>query len=226
MTGQEADARQVFLEKLKEILLDDQRVVFPIQGMGGAGKARLVQTLSEYSLQAVGQVPIVILPTGETLYTSTQASEITGCSRRQLQYWREKDVLVPHLNTTGTGRTVYYSIDDLVVLVLMDYMLSMGLDFQLSSKVLEEIRKQDPKLLEFGQFKRFMLCRNSGGQQLELSEFDLEKAITALCNGQPAIPIWLDAVQDSLVKKLKAWLDSRLELQKKNSALPDVDLSL
>nr|WP_290221386.1 MerR family transcriptional regulator [Trichocoleus desertorum] len=225
MARQEADERQAFLEKLKETL-DNQQSALTIHGMAGAGKARLLQALGEYSSQAVGQVSIVSLSTGETFYTSTQASEITGCTRRQLQYWREKDVLVPHFNNRGTGRNVYYSVDDLVVLVLMDYMLSVGLDFQLSSKVLEEIRKQDAALLKFGQFKRFMLCRSSGDQQLELLEFNLEQAITALCNGQPAIPIWLDVVQASLVKKLKEWLGATGKAKKKHPVSQNKDLDL
>ncbi|MEH2041859.1 MerR family transcriptional regulator [Nostoc sp.] len=48
----------------------------------------------------------------EKFYTSTEAAEITNCSRRQLQYWRDKGVVVPTVNTTGKGRNVYYSITD------------------------------------------------------------------------------------------------------------------
>jgi len=221
MSGQDTDERQAIPRKFKEEQ-ENQQARLLLYGEGGAGKSQLVQAMQKYSLQASKQLPVVTLPTGETFYTSTQASKITGCTRRQLQYWREKDVLVPHFNTTGTGRNVYYSIDDLVVLVLMDYMLSVGLDFQLSSKVLEELRTQDPNLLKFGQFKRFMLCRSSEEQQLELLEFDLEQAVMALCNGQPAIPIWLDAVQARLVKKLEVWLKSNLASQTK----PSTDLDL
>lgn len=222
MSRQQAKEKQVFKKNLKE-RLDSQEARLIVCGEGETGKTRLLQAFREYSLQAAGQVPIVTLPTGETFYTSTQASEITGCTRRQLQYWREKDVLVPHFNTTGTGRNVYYSVNDLVVLVLMNYMLSVGLDFQLSSTVLEKIRKQDPTLLEFGQSKRFMLCRGSGEHQLELLEFDLEQAVTALCNGQPAIPLWLDVVQASLLERLEKWLGVRL-LSQKESGSPDAGL--
>ncbi|MFM6396898.1 MerR family transcriptional regulator, partial [Planktothrix sp.] len=66
----------------------------------------------------------------ETFFTSKQASEITGCSLRQLQYWREKGVVVPSISATGTGRSIYYSRSELVKLAAMEYCLSVGLSFE------------------------------------------------------------------------------------------------
>lgn len=50
----------------------------------------------------------------EIFFTSKQAAEITGCTLRQLQYWREKGAVVPTISGTGTGRSVYYSRSELV----------------------------------------------------------------------------------------------------------------
>jgi DNA-binding transcriptional MerR regulator len=45
----------------------------------------------------------------EPFFSSREAAEITGCTLRQLQYWREKDVVIPTINATGTGRSIYRS---------------------------------------------------------------------------------------------------------------------
>lgn len=51
-----------------------------------------------------------------------------------------------------------------------------------------------------------MLWRES--QEQELVEFDMERVIASLRVGQPAIPVWLDAIHDSLVRRLKEWGES------------------
>lgn len=73
---------------------------------------------------------------GEPFYTSTEASQITDCSRRQLQYWRRQGVVVPTVNPGGKGRNVYYSESDLLVLTVMKYFLSRGLNFDISLTIL------------------------------------------------------------------------------------------
>ncbi|HEY9820344.1 MAG TPA: MerR family transcriptional regulator [Candidatus Sericytochromatia bacterium] len=57
------------------------------------------------------------------MYSRTKASQITGCSRRQFQYCREKSVVVPTVNPSGKGWNVYYSDSDLVALTVMEYVL-------------------------------------------------------------------------------------------------------
>lgn len=52
-----------------------------------------------------------------------------------------------------------------------------------------------------------MLWRESQEQERELVEFELEGAIASLREGQPAIPIWLDAIHQRLVRRLKEWGD-------------------
>ncbi len=72
----------------------------------------------------------------ERFYTSTEASKITGCSRRQIQHWRKQDIIVPTINPGGKGRNVYYSELDLFSLSVMKYLLSRGLSFEASLKTL------------------------------------------------------------------------------------------
>ncbi|MGI8505134.1 MAG: MerR family transcriptional regulator [Hassallia sp.] len=142
-------------------------------------------------------------------YTSTEAAEITNCSRRQLQYWRDKGVVVPTVNTTGKGRNVYYSISDLLVLTVMHYLLSVGLSFEVSRETLVILREKEPWLFEEfvpkEKMKRLMLLATCSLEQpLTLAEFDKEVALEALCQGQTVIPFWSDHLHQQLRNNLKS----------------------
>ena len=78
----------------------------------------------------------------KSFYTSTEASQITGCSRRQLEYWRRQEVIVPTVNPGGKGRNVYYSESDLIDLAIMEYLLSMNLNFDFCVSILFRLRSQ------------------------------------------------------------------------------------
>lgn len=140
-------------------------------------------------------------------YTSTEAALITHCSRRQLQYWREKGVVVPTVNTTGKGRNVYYSVGDLLTLAVMKYLLSAGLNFEICQEALETLREREPWLFEESassqQMKRLMLMLTVSEQRsLQLVEFDKQVALDALCQGKPVIPFWSDLVHRRLKESL------------------------
>lgn len=136
-------------------------------------------------------------------FTSKEAAQITGCTLRQLQYWREKEVVLPVVDATGTGRSVYYSQTDLVELVAIKYWLSIGLSFDLARETLKTLKDQEPNFSHPSQARRFMLWRDSAERSLELVDFDLERAIASLREGQPTIPVWLDAFHQRLGTRLK-----------------------
>ncbi|MCF2151005.1 MerR family transcriptional regulator [Desmonostoc muscorum LEGE 12446] len=144
----------------------------------------------------------------EKFYTSTEAAEITNCSRRQLQYWRDKDVVIPTVNTTGKGRNVYYSVADLLTLTVMHYLLSVGLSFEVCREALAMLQDKEPWLFEEfvskKKMRRLMLISNASGQKyLTLAEFDKEAALEALCQGQTVIPFWCDRIHEVLHQNLK-----------------------
>ncbi len=139
----------------------------------------------------------------EIFFTSKQAAEITGCTLRQLQYWREKGVVVPVVEATGKGRSVYYSRSDLVTLFTMEYCLSVGLSFDVAHKTVKKLKEKEPEFSNPTSARRLMLWWNSAERSLELVEFDLERAVASVRSGQPAIPLWLDAIHQRLVKRLK-----------------------
>ncbi|MEH2287338.1 MerR family transcriptional regulator [Nostoc sp.] len=144
----------------------------------------------------------------EKFYTSTEAAEITNCSRRQLQYWRDKGVVIPTVNTTGKGRNVYYSVADLLTLTVMHYLLSVGLSFEVCREALAMLQDKEPWLFEEfvskKKMRRLMLISNASQQKyLTLAEFDKEAALEALCQGQTVIPFWSDRIHEVLHQNLK-----------------------
>ncbi len=140
----------------------------------------------------------------ETFFTSKEASKITGCTLRQLQYWREKGVVVPVISGTGTGRSIYYSKTNLVELAAMVYWLSVGLSFEIACETLKTLKDQEPELFSSGTGRRFMLLSEAQERSLELMEYNREQAIASLDEGKPVIPVWLDEIYQQLQQKLKA----------------------
>jgi DNA-binding transcriptional MerR regulator len=138
----------------------------------------------------------------ETFFTSKQAAKITGCTLRQLQYWRDKGVVVPVISGTGTGRSLYYSRSDLVELAVMEYWLSVGLSFDVARQSLKTLKDKEPEFFNPEKARRLMLAWNAKMRSLELVEFDWEDAIASLKSGHPVIPLWLDAIHEELAKRL------------------------
>ncbi|NEO27238.1 MAG: MerR family transcriptional regulator [Kamptonema sp. SIO4C4] len=139
----------------------------------------------------------------ENRYFSTkEAATLTGCTVRQLQYWREKGVIVPTVSATGTGRSIYYSSSQLLELAVMEYWLSLGLTFEVAAGMLLELKEKEPDLGSFQQTRRFMLCGQEK-RRLELREFNREGAIASLDQGQAVIPLWLDRLEQQLKDSLK-----------------------
>ena len=143
----------------------------------------------------------------ERFYTSTEASQITGCTRRQLQYWREKRVVVPTVNPSGKGRNVYYSESDLLALTVMEYLLSIGLSFEIVVEVLGILRNRESwlfnKSLSATELKRFMLLLDSQEEHLKLVDFDINLASDKLKEGFAVIPFWLDRIYEKLQDSLQ-----------------------
>lgn len=135
---------------------------------------------------------------GENFFTSKQAAKNVGCSLRQLQYWREKGVVVPTIRGTGIGRSIYYSQADVVQLAIMEYLLSVGLSFSEASRGLKEIIEKDFHYADFKSKSRWMFCWDEKKRSLVLEEFDREKAIALLDKGQAVFPIWLQTIHQNL----------------------------
>jgi DNA-binding transcriptional MerR regulator len=138
----------------------------------------------------------------EEFFTSKQAAEITGCTLRQLQYWREKEVVVPVIGDTGIGRSIYYSRSNLVELAAMAYWLSMGLNFDVATRTLKQMKEQEPELFNSGKGGRYMLLWNDEMRSLELVEYNRERAIADLADGLPVIPVWLNVIYSRVESRL------------------------
>ncbi|WP_081942816.1 EcoAI/FtnUII family type I restriction enzme subunit R [Myxosarcina sp. GI1] len=135
-------------------------------------------------------------------FTSKEAAKITGCTLRQLQYWREKEVVVPTVDATGKGRSVFYTEDDLVSLAVMEYLLSAGLEFQEAVAGLEAVKKEEPEFFKPTQTRKFAISRNLTDETLTFAEFNFSDAIASVKSGQPVIPLWLERIHRRLRQKL------------------------
>ncbi|WP_373479144.1 MerR family transcriptional regulator [Geminocystis sp.] len=132
----------------------------------------------------------------ELFFSSKDISLITGCSLRQLQYWRDKEIIVPLIMGTGTGKTIYYSFVELVEVSVMVYMLSVGLNLEMVQKILNDLREKEPSFTDADFKKRFMVIANDG--TVELLPYQREKAIELLEEEKTIVPLWLDKVHSKL----------------------------
>ena len=93
-----------------------------------------------------------------------------------MQYWREKEVVVPTISDTGTGRSVYYSRSEVMELAIMEYCLGVGLNFEVAAASVKRLK--DEGLFKSSDEKatqRFMLWWDRKKRKLELVEFDLSQ---------------------------------------------------
>ena len=146
----------------------------------------------------------------ERFYTSTEASKITGCSRRQIQHWRRQGIIVPTVNPGGKGRNVYYSELDLLNLSVMEYLLSRGLSFEASLEILSFLKNHD-FLNSFKHWKKLsqgvFYLKPEG---IRLGLFPINTNIeTILKENFAMIPISGDYIYDKLQNKLKKFQESK-----------------
>jgi type I restriction enzyme, R subunit len=134
--------------------------------------------------------------------TSKEASEISGCTLRQLQYWREQGVVVPTVDATGRGRSVFYTQDDLVALMVMAQLLAAGLDYVEACAGLGVLKEREPEFFHVSTTNRYFLTRIDHGDRLVIKEFEVEAAQKALINGQTIIPLWLDQLHQRLIDRI------------------------
>jgi len=139
---------------------------------------------------------------GKQFFTSKEATRIIGCSIRQLQYWRDKGVVVPTISGTGTGRSIYYNYSDLVDLAIMKHGLDMGLSFDTARKCLAQLRDGQPDYINPETKTQLMLYWNQDSDCLKLAEYDRNSAIALLDQGKLVIPLQLDEIHSSLMNQL------------------------
>jgi type I restriction enzyme, R subunit len=136
-------------------------------------------------------------------FTSKEAAEITGCTLRQLQYWREQGVVVPTVPATGRGRSVFYFQDDLVALMVMAHLLSAGLDYTEACAGLEALKEKKPSFSEDSVVNRYFFSRSEDGNRLIIRDFEVEATQQALKSGQSVIPLWLDQLHQILIDRIR-----------------------
>ena len=139
-------------------------------------------------------------------FTSKEATQLTGCTLRQLQYWRDKEIVVPTISATGTGRSIYYSYSELVELAIMEYWLAMGFSFQTASLILEQLRAEQWDYLNPETTEQLMVHWKRDFADLQLEPFDNERASTLLRQGMLVVPFSFKQIHHGIKKNLnKNW---------------------
>ena len=116
---------------------------------------------------------------------------------------------MPTVNPSGKGRNVYYSDSDLVALTVMEYLLSIGLSFEVCQHVLDILKARESWMFEESvakeEMKRLMLVPDSQEQLRELVGFDRGLAIETIDRGLPVVPFWSDRIHQRLQDNLKSF---------------------
>jgi DNA-binding transcriptional MerR regulator len=123
-------------------------------------------------------------------FTSKEAAQMSGCTLRQLQYWREKGTVVPTIDSTGTGLSIYYSPAEVVELTVMEYCLRSGLNFEIAAGVLKLLKDRSPDLIETVS-QPWLFSWNDREGKLEMADFSQSKANEWLGERRVVIPLWL-----------------------------------
>ena len=85
----------------------------------------------------------------------------------------------------------------------MVYCLEVGLNFEIAAATVNNLKDKELILPASEEIpRRFMLAWDKKLAELELSEFDLKKAIAILEKGKPVIPVYLDDIYQELAAKL------------------------
>ncbi len=139
----------------------------------------------------------------EPFFTSKQAANISGCTLRQLQYWREKEIVVPTVSSQGTGRSIYYSPAEVVELGIMEYCLGSGLNMEIAAAALKSLKDKSPNLIQ-AVSQPWLLSWNGQKKTLDVVDFDEIQAIEWLKAGRVMILLrfeevaFLRSVKDAL----------------------------
>ena len=129
----------------------------------------------------------------EPFFTSKQAAEISGCTLRQLQYWREKEIVVPTVGSQGTGRSIYYSPAEVVELGIMEYCLGSGLNMEIAAAALKSLKEISPDLLQTVS-QPLLLSWDGKKKVLDLVDFDEIQAVEWLKAGRVMILLRFEKV--------------------------------
>jgi DNA-binding transcriptional MerR regulator len=129
----------------------------------------------------------------EPFFTSKQAAEISGCTLRQLQYWREKEIVVPTVGSQGTGRSIYYSPAEVVELGTMAYCLGAGLNMEIAAAALKSLKEKFPDLIQTVS-QSWLLSWDGQKKVLELVDFDEIQAVEWLKAGRVMILLRFEKV--------------------------------
>ena len=129
-------------------------------------------------------------------FNTKTAAQITGATQRQLQYWREKQIVIPTVKARGKGSNVFYTLPNLRKVAIMIFLLSHLVDFKGVLAIVDILEQQYQSYLqpEFDQKLMVLLLPDL----IALVEYKSDQATTAINQGYGVIPLWLDHIYNEL----------------------------
>ncbi len=113
-----------------------------------------------------------------------------------------------YVDATGKGRSVFYTRDDLVALMVMEHLLSAGLDYTQARAGLEALREKEPNFCKPSVNTRYVLFKHQKNDHIILKDFYVEDIQAALKRGEAVIPLWLDQIHGKLTAQLSQFRKS------------------
>jgi len=127
----------------------------------------------------------------KSYFTTRDAVTISKCTNRQLWYWRQIDFINPIVKARGKGLTIYYSKESVCEMLVMKYLLSKGLSFEASQRIIVYMRFHYPEFIEYDNKNGYLIAiGNNSIQKINNNE----AAITSLTKGVALIPILLEQI--------------------------------
>ncbi len=143
----------------------------------------------------------------EQSYTTTQVTQITGFSARQLDYWARESIVIPSFQQShGSGTRRLYSIDDLVQLQFIRRLKQHRCSTQKIRTAINTLRKviDDPNplrsaVLIYDQATLLALYKTKEGERVLLDTLNI--------GGQQVMGIVLETLKEETQHKVACFTD-------------------
>jgi hypothetical protein len=109
-----------------------------------------------------------------------------------------------------------------VALTVMEYLLSIGLSFEVCQHVLGILKVRESWMFDESvakeEMKRLMLVPDSKEQLRELVRFDRDLAMETIDRGSPVVPFWSDRIYKRLQQNLTSFGQQRSLAQRSSDS--------
>jgi len=147
---------------------------------------------------------------GDMIFSAEQAACISGCSLRQLRYWRDTGLIEPAFPPEKHGGREGYDFRNLVELRTVVGMLNRGISLQKIRRTLEFLRRREEGSRPLAECKLI----TDGSTIFEICDRP-QQVLDTLRKGQIAFCIALDGIVEELEDRLVEFKRDRAEFMRR-----------